>query len=205
MVESDGKKERIIEAALKRFSHFGISKTTMNEIADDLNISKAALYYYFPDKNSLFLEVASTILAEQLEKQHQALTDAESIPDGLMKMIDARLSFSEQFHIMKIQDLQIDYFYKDSRFAELRQKIKEKENIIVESFLDSRIEKGEIEEIDTEKAADTINNIIMGVGMAELHFCSDPASILLSTELMNGFREKMKDIIALLYRGLKKQ
>ncbi|MGI8637960.1 MAG: TetR/AcrR family transcriptional regulator, partial [Segetibacter sp.] len=41
----DKKRDVIIQAAQKRFSHFGVDKTTMNEIADDLSISKASLYY----------------------------------------------------------------------------------------------------------------------------------------------------------------
>jgi TetR/AcrR family transcriptional regulator len=60
--EQDKKKDQIIEAALNRFMHFGIPKTTMNEIADDLSISKALLYYYFPDKSSLTYEVANHLV-----------------------------------------------------------------------------------------------------------------------------------------------
>lgn len=52
----------ILEAAQKRFSHFGLSKTTMGEIASDMGISKASLYYYFPDKDRLFMAV---IIKEQ--------------------------------------------------------------------------------------------------------------------------------------------
>jgi len=32
------------------FRRFGLAKVTMDEIAADLGISKAALYYYFPAK-----------------------------------------------------------------------------------------------------------------------------------------------------------
>jgi len=49
----DEMREKILEAALKRFMHYGASKTTMNEIADDLRCSKASLYYYFSDKKAL--------------------------------------------------------------------------------------------------------------------------------------------------------
>ena len=42
----DSKKNQIISAAVKRFGHFGYAKTTMNELADDLVITKANLYYY---------------------------------------------------------------------------------------------------------------------------------------------------------------
>src|SRR5690606_16173568 len=51
------RKEEIIEVALKRFTHYGFSKTTMNEIADDLHITKANLYYYYPDKAALITDV----------------------------------------------------------------------------------------------------------------------------------------------------
>ncbi|RYZ16531.1 MAG: TetR family transcriptional regulator, partial [Chitinophagaceae bacterium] len=36
---TDQKRESILEAAIRRFAHFGVSKTTMNEIAADLSIS----------------------------------------------------------------------------------------------------------------------------------------------------------------------
>ncbi|HYE53625.1 MAG TPA: TetR/AcrR family transcriptional regulator [Chitinophagaceae bacterium] len=57
----DQKQEAIIEAAIRRFAHFGVAKTTMSEIAADLNLSKASLYYYFPDKLNLYAAVIKTI------------------------------------------------------------------------------------------------------------------------------------------------
>ena len=46
--------DQIIESAQKRFGIFGLMKTTMREIAEDLNMSKGLLYYYFPDKEHLY-------------------------------------------------------------------------------------------------------------------------------------------------------
>ena len=57
----DQKQELIIEAAIKRFAHFGVAKTTMNEIAADISMSKASLYYYFPDKLNLYAAVLNKI------------------------------------------------------------------------------------------------------------------------------------------------
>ncbi|WP_262496286.1 TetR/AcrR family transcriptional regulator [Daejeonella oryzae] len=47
-----------MRCAIKRFCHFGISKTSMAEIAEDLSMSKTAMYYYFPDKQNIILAVA---------------------------------------------------------------------------------------------------------------------------------------------------
>ena len=62
MVEADKKSELILEGAIKRFAHFGINKTSMAEIAEDLSLSKPALYYYYPDKQSLILAVAERLI-----------------------------------------------------------------------------------------------------------------------------------------------
>lgn len=63
-MKQDIKKEAIILAAEKRFNHFTVSKTTMAEIAQDLGISKPLLYYYFPDKLSLYAAVVFHIFEE---------------------------------------------------------------------------------------------------------------------------------------------
>jgi AcrR family transcriptional regulator len=55
--ENVDKINNIIAIAQKRFGLYGLEKTTMKEIATDLGISKAALYYYFPDKEHLFKAV----------------------------------------------------------------------------------------------------------------------------------------------------
>ncbi|RRN76326.1 TetR/AcrR family transcriptional regulator [Pseudoxanthomonas sp. SGD-10] len=204
MSEIDEKREKIIETALRRFSHFGLAKTTMNEIAEDLNISKALLYYYFPDKNALFFEVAKNILTGQLEEQSAALMNSENIIDGLLKMIDVRIAFGEKFYMMKIQGVQIDHFISDSRFHELRVDMKDKENILIANFLEEGIKKGELKQIDTEKTAYLLNTIFMGIGMSELYICSDSKSITLSAEVIESFRSKIKDIIQLIYDGIKK-
>jgi len=47
----------ILGVAQKRFGLYGLEKTTMREIAADLGMSKASLYYYYPDKESLFKAV----------------------------------------------------------------------------------------------------------------------------------------------------
>ena len=50
--DKSDKVKLIIEASQRRFGLYGIEKTSMREIADDLKLSKASLYYYFPDKES---------------------------------------------------------------------------------------------------------------------------------------------------------
>jgi TetR/AcrR family transcriptional repressor of mexJK operon len=63
----DIKREKILEASYQRFLHYGYSKTTMNEIAGDLSMSKALLYYYFPDKSQLYMAVMRKLANDYLK------------------------------------------------------------------------------------------------------------------------------------------
>lgn len=85
----DKKREAIIEAAKKRFSHFGVGKTTMNEIADDLSISKASLYYYFPDKLNLYAAVLQTIIESEQAHEPDFLKEKD-LQKALTKFLESR-------------------------------------------------------------------------------------------------------------------
>ena len=54
---ADKRSTEILAAAQKRFAHYGLSKTTMDEIARDVGMGKASLYYYYETKEDLFRAV----------------------------------------------------------------------------------------------------------------------------------------------------
>jgi len=56
--ELDDIAKQILDAASRRFLHYGFKKTTMSEIADDCNMSTGNLYRYFPSK----LDIAETFV-----------------------------------------------------------------------------------------------------------------------------------------------
>ena len=78
--QQDIKKEKILDAAYEQFLHYGYSKTTMNEIAGALSMSKALLYYYFPDKSELYIAVTRKLAVgylKTLEEKISQITDLE--------------------------------------------------------------------------------------------------------------------------------
>ena len=60
MLCKDTVRGNILEAARKRFLHYGYAKTTMAEIASDCSMSPGNLYRYFPGK----LDIAEAICTE---------------------------------------------------------------------------------------------------------------------------------------------
>jgi len=94
----DQKQEAIIEAAIKRFAHFGVAKTTMSEIAADLSFSKASLYYYFPDKLNLFAAVFKTITDATREPDDEQMAKEPDPFKAILYFLEKRTEFIIKYH-----------------------------------------------------------------------------------------------------------
>lgn len=68
-------RERIIQKAREHFLKLGFSKVTMNEIAEELGMSKKTLYEYFPSKEELFSEAMTRMQVEVADKVSQLIAD----------------------------------------------------------------------------------------------------------------------------------
>jgi TetR/AcrR family transcriptional repressor of mexJK operon len=147
----DEMRERIIDAALKRFTHYGASKTTMNEIADDLHCSKASLYYYFPDKHALHIAVLEKAGEMYFQELEQSTAAAATAQDALLDMIPVRQRFARKFcrlELFKVlKDKQL--FNSDETFRLAR----EKEAAIVAGIISRGVAGGELVSDNPEEIA----------------------------------------------------
>lgn len=89
----DIKKDKILESAYNRFLHYGYSKTTMNEIAGDVSMSKALLYYYFPDKSQLYVAVMRKLSNDYLQKLRNGAGTFNNLEDAFIFQVDTQHDF----------------------------------------------------------------------------------------------------------------
>ncbi|PZF98676.1 TetR/AcrR family transcriptional regulator [Micromonospora deserti] len=74
-----GTRERIKAVALELFTEQGYEKTSLREIAERLNVTKAALYYHFKSKD----EIVTSFVEDRLERMDELITWAETQPATL--------------------------------------------------------------------------------------------------------------------------
>ncbi|MFG1798669.1 TetR/AcrR family transcriptional regulator [Micromonospora carbonacea] len=79
MRESTGTRERIKAVALELFTEQGYEKTSLREIAERLNVTKAALYYHFKSKD----EIVSSFVEERLDRMDALIAWADGQPATL--------------------------------------------------------------------------------------------------------------------------
>ena len=56
-VRVDNRPEQIIRIATRLFARRGYEGTSLRDIADEAKITKAALYYHFPNKEALYQRI----------------------------------------------------------------------------------------------------------------------------------------------------
>jgi len=66
-------RERILSVALRLFASQGYTNTSLREIADELGVTKAALYFHFKTKE----EILNGILGDHLDRVNAIVDDAE--------------------------------------------------------------------------------------------------------------------------------
>ncbi|MCX2475100.1 TetR/AcrR family transcriptional regulator [Pedobacter sp. MC2016-05] len=200
MVVADKKREQIIEGAIKRFSHFGIGKTTMNDIADDLSVSKPSLYYYFPDKKHLILGVIEKIFNEFFEAIQKKYNPELGLETILVNTIDVRNTFFQKYYMLKIAEGVPDLLNDESIKTKLNE-LKDIEKEFFAKVFGSAKEKGEIDHEDVAHIAELYLESLMGLTtMCVMETAKD---IFPDKKALNKMSQKQKDLSSIFTKGLK--
>lgn len=69
------KHQRILDAALVQFTQYGFQRTSMNDIAQHAEISRASLYSYFQNKDEIFRSVSVAVHERLLVEVDAVLGD----------------------------------------------------------------------------------------------------------------------------------
>ncbi|WP_353196847.1 TetR/AcrR family transcriptional regulator [Parapedobacter defluvii] len=195
----DDKRDQIIGAALRRFSHFGIAKTTMSEIADDLKLSKANLYYYFPDKFSLIEAIVYQILEESDVTINHALDTITDTLSLLVRMLDIKKEYFEKYYmlVLNLQEMNIS----DEKWVQLSDKMFRREVEVISKIFRKGIDNGELVTFDVTSTSELYIAMIRGLAM----FCDRavPHALIDRDELL-AIIEKQKQAAAIFINGIKR-
>ena len=93
---SRDKEELILRAAQRRFAAYSYSKVTMDEIAEDIGMAKASLYYYFPTKEAIFRSVVLHEQEEFLAQAKEVLAHNGSASQMLVEYVRLRMKLTER-------------------------------------------------------------------------------------------------------------
>jgi len=160
----DKRKEEIIELATRRFLHYGFSKTTMNEIADDVKITKANLYYYYPDKNALIKDVLVSISEAFLDAVEAKVAKYNGdFLDTLFELLRFRAEHMRKHYMVYINE-NLDWI-KDAEFKHLLKNFETRDLSILKSLIVKAVDSGTLKMDNIDESTVVLRRIIKGISL----------------------------------------
>ena len=196
---SKEKEKAIIDPARKRFGHYGFSKVTMEEIAGDVEMGKASLYYYFPTKEDLF---RSVVLQEQneLKKNIELILErTNSASEKLQEFVEQRIKFFQI--LINLGTLSVhSYFDTKSLFKKLFFDFEEVELNFIKKIIDEGKTKKEFSPDLPEDAALIFLHILQGLRCRVLRWAKGQS---LDDKTHKNLQQEMKAATDFFIHGIK--
>jgi AcrR family transcriptional regulator len=136
-MDDSPQKQAIADTFKKHFQHFGFKKTSVDEISNELHISKKTIYQYFSTKEEIFYYVVSQIARQYLKRMESELVRFATCREKLARLI--HMIFSEARNWLKDNDA-FEFRYK-YEIAELA--FKDAYSELMKQLLQQGIEAGE--------------------------------------------------------------
>jgi len=152
----------ILDSAEKRFCRYGLKKTTMTEIAGDIGLSKASLYYYFPTKEELFKKVVKQG-QNKLLNEFEGLLSSGVHAEGLLHIyLDWRLNYFCDFAHVSSLSLESINSLKPV-YAQLFENFRKEEILLVGKILEKGIAAQDFENTDIAYFSELFIAIFQGL------------------------------------------
>lgn len=197
--DKNDKVAMILEASQKRFGLYGIEKTSMREIANDLKLSKASLYYYFPDKETLYKAVVEKEQTEFLSSISKRISSIQEPELLLIEYSNTRLAYFRT--LLNLSRIRLES-YSDLKpsFRETIKIFKEKEQEIITKIFERGIGKGIFFIDDPDQTASLFLDLLKGL---RITLVNEKKTLFIDQDEYDQLLEKTLAFTNLFIRGLK--
>jgi AcrR family transcriptional regulator len=84
---TDDARERILAAAERCIDRHGIRKTTMDDVACEVGLSRPSVYRYFADRDDLLIELITRHARALLDRARKSVSRQSSLPDQIVETV----------------------------------------------------------------------------------------------------------------------
>ncbi len=94
-MKKDEKRQLLFKESLSLFSVHGYKKTTIEDVADQLGMTKGNLYFYVTNKADLYFQTIHWALTQWQDYVKDKVNQKESAPDQFRAMAESALAYIE--------------------------------------------------------------------------------------------------------------
>lgn len=189
--EETGLRDTILEKAKSLFIQHGYHGLSMREIAEEVGVSKAALYYHFKDKEELFIAVLNQNLDHMGKEIDVIRVSSKTNSEMIVKFIEYVLTQpAEQRSVIRLGTQEMSQLSAESR-KQFNDTYHQKFIGQVQEIISSGMKNGEFKTMDPDIATWALLGLLYPY-MYPNYFGSSPLS-----------REKIDLIISLFMDGIR--
>lgn len=193
-------KEKIEQAAMDCFERYGLDKTTLDDIAKAVGLNKTSLYYYYKNKEDIFIEVALKEGEHYINTLQQTALATTGIDKSVSFYLESR--FNYYTNVLNMNRVSVETLNKLlPRFFELYDALMLREKIFLSNLLKDAIQAGEITLNNPEETA----SVLINFTDALKHNVEQQA--ILKGETNIDYTQSLQDIktlVSLIFTGIKK-
>lgn len=179
-------KDIILKAAAAKIMHYGLRKFTMDEIAEELKVSKKTLYKYFSGKDEIVHEYFMEIIESDIKNTLETLESAKSLTDKINAII---YSYHKYSLPVNVYDEAYKFYHKE---WEEVQKLKDFKLKLMKDILRNAVDDGQLKQ--------NINLNIIGL------ILENTTNTLLSYEFLSKnnmtMKEATNEVINIILHGI---
>lgn len=162
MLEKVSKKERVKQeigqAAAQCFARYGLEKTTLDDIAAVVGLNKASLYYYYKNKEDIFLDVAVQEAGSYIAGLQAAAVEKKGIEQKLVYYLQERIVYYvDVLNRNKVSSVTLQKLLPG--FFERYEHMMQEEIRFIAQLLKQAIKEGELPKFDADRLAGSLVNM----------------------------------------------
>ncbi|HTQ65111.1 MAG TPA: TetR/AcrR family transcriptional regulator [Puia sp.] len=191
-------KEKIGRVAMKCFARYGLDKTTLDDIAKEVGLNKASLYYYYKNKEDIFLEVAIREGQDFLKTLQEHVLEKKGTEARVMFYLVERINYYK--NILNMNRVSAETLNRMlPRFFELFDAIMKQEVKFLSRIILEGVKAKELKQVNHERLASSL--IIMNDALK--HHAEHKAILKNQDDIdYSQITEDMKLLVALIFKGL---
>ena len=193
-------KEKIGRSAMQCFAKFGLDKTTLDDIAQAVGLNKASLYYYYKNKEDIFIEVALKEGEDFINSLQETTLLKEGIENRTAFYLESRFNYYK--NVLNMNRVSVDTLHKIlPRFFELYNALMKREKIFLTQLLEKAATEENLMMTDPENTA----SVLINLTDALKHSVEQQAILKGETEI--DYTQSLQDIkflVSLIFTGIRK-
>ncbi|WP_347861371.1 TetR/AcrR family transcriptional regulator [Salimicrobium sp. PL1-032A] len=152
-------KHKIIETSISLFGQHGFKETSIQDIVDQLGLTKGTFYYYFKNKEEILVQIHEQFIDDLLTKQKDIIDSSRPVKQRLYDLVTMMIR-----NIRTSVNSAMIFFREMRHLSEEKLSYVRKKRDLFQQNIEELIREGiEKDEFKKELRADMVSYMILGI------------------------------------------